>query len=566
MNSANQFIIACIALLFFIPTLEAQQHTTASFNIKQIEKRIDSLLSTYNEKDPGITIGLIKQNTLVLQKQFGLANLEHQIPINSTTAFHVASVSKQFTAFAILQLEDKGKLSLDDDIRKYLPEMNAFENTITIKHLLNHTSGLKDQWNLLRLSGWRLNDFINQEQVLNILFKQKSLNFQPNEKFMYSNSGYTLLAEIVSRVSKMPFSEYTRQHIFIPLQMHHTQFVAQEGQVIPNKSNSYYKDGSIFIEDVFHNISVGATNLSTTVEDLSKWAINFKTKKVGNQRICEKMDTQEKLNNGNLYGYANGQFINQYKGIKRIEHSGQDASYQAYLARFPDLNISLVFMNNNSEIDGGKLVRQLTDICLHPYFKSSPKNHASRPLFTHKKPIQLNAKALQHFEGYYWNEKDRYSRQIQIQNDTLQYLRSKTNSTALIPVGKNTFEMQLEEYVAVSFNAHQMTVTLDDGYQIVLGKYTPANYTSKTLNQFKGVYYSTELNTYYNVFVKENTLIVRHTRLGDFKLKAIKNDYFTGHKGSFRKVVFLRNSSGKITGFNVSSSRAKDVRFTKVHY
>jgi len=204
----------------FISRANAQEKVDFALALHQIDKSIDSLLQGYEEQEPGISIGIVSNNKLVYEKQFGLANLEYQIPINDKTSFHVASVSKQFTAFAILLLEDEGKLSLDDDIRVFLPEMHDFQNTITIRHLLNHTSGLKDQYNLLRLSGWTLDDVITNEQILRILFNQRTLNFQPNEKHMYSNSGYTLLAEIVARVSGMSFAEFTNKHIFGPLQMH----------------------------------------------------------------------------------------------------------------------------------------------------------------------------------------------------------------------------------------------------------------------------------------------------------------------------------------------------------
>lgn len=564
MNSSSKIILVCICVLSLIPNLQAQDNFDNSFDLDLIEKRIDSLLNSYNAKEPGISIGVVKNNKLVLEKQFGIANMEHQIPIKSETSFHVASVSKQFTAFAILQLEDIGKLSLDDDIRKYIPEMNNFENKITIRNLLNHTSGLKDQWNLLRLSGWRLNDFIDNNQVLNILYNQTSLNFKPNEKFMYSNSGFTLLAEIVSRVSNMSFSEYTQKYIFKPLEMYNTQFVDRAGQIIINKSYSYFKEDTAFIEDIFNNTSVGATNLSTTIQDLSKWVVNFNSKKVGNNTIFEKMNAQGKLINGNSYGYANGQFINEYRGLTRIEHSGQDASYQAYVGRFPDINISLIFTNNNSEIDGGKLVRQLTDICLNKYFQPQENNPNSKNLLTKKKPMTTKERTLQNFEGYYWNDKDRYSRQIKVQNDTLQYIRNNSDKTALIPVDKYEFEMKMDEYVSVSFNSNQMNVTLNDGYKIVLEKYIPANYNSESLKDFKGTYYSQELKSYYTILVKDNILTANHTRLGYFKLKAIKNDYFIGTKGSFQEVLFFRNKLGKIVNFKVSSSRAKDVQFDKI--
>ena len=559
-----KFILVCTHILFFISNLKAQNNLNYNFDVNKIAEKIDSLLMDYSSKEAGMSIGIVINNKLVIQKQLGLANLEHQIPITRETSFHVASVSKQFTAFAILQLENEGKLSLNDDIRKYVPELNEFENKITINNLLNHTSGIKDQWNLLRLSGWRLNDFIDNDHVLNILYNQTSLNFEPNQDFMYSNSGYTLLAEIVTRVSNMQFSEYTEKYIFKPLKMHNTQFVDKEGQIINNKANSYYKDGEYYIEDVFNNTSYGATNLSTTIEDLSKWIINFNKKEVGDSSLFDKMHSQEKLSNGNTYGYANGQFINEYKGIKRISHSGQDASYQAYIGRFPDLDISIIFFNNNSEIDGGKVVSQLTEICLSEFLETQNYKPTSETLLRKKAPIIKAVKSLKNYEGYYWDDKDKYSRQLKIQNDTLQYIRNDDDKTALIPVGENEFEMAIDEYVSVSLQSNQMVLTFSDGYQITLDKYIPADYNSNTLKQFEGKYYSSELNTFYTLSVEDTILVANHTRLGNFKLKAIKNDFFIGNKGSIQKVVFLRNALGEIVGLNISSSRAKNVEFNKL--
>jgi CubicO group peptidase (beta-lactamase class C family) len=564
MKLKYQTILVCTYILFSIPNIKAQNNLN-TFDVNKIENRIDSLLIDYDDKKAGMSIGIVIENKLVIQKHIGLANLEHQVPISRETSFHVASVSKQFTAFAILQLENEGKLSLSDDVRKYIPELNEFKNTITINNLLNHTSGIKDQWNLLRLSGWRLNDFIDNDHVLNILYNQTSLNFEPNEDFMYSNSGYTLLAEIVTRVSGIRFSEYTKKYIFKPLKMYNTQFVDKEGQIINNKAYSYYKDGKYYIEDIFNNTSYGATNLSTTIEDLSKWVSNFNKKEIGNSVIFKKMDTQEKLNNDETYGYANGQFINQYKGIKRIAHSGQDASYQAYIGRFPDLDLSIIFSNNNSEIDGGKIIGQLTEICLSEYLENKNYKPTTETLLSKKTPIIKAVKSLKNYEGYYWNDKDKYSRQLKIQNDTLQYIRNSNDKTALIPVDKNEFEMAIDEYVSVSFQSNQIVLTLNDGYTITLDKYIPAEYDSNSLKQFVGKYYSPELNTYYTFLSEDNILVANHTRLGNFKLKAIENDFFIGNKGSIQKVLFLRDKLGKIVGLNISSSRAKNVEFIKVN-
>ncbi|MCF8262369.1 MAG: beta-lactamase family protein [Melioribacteraceae bacterium] len=564
MNYLNKLLIACTCLLIFTTNLRSQDSEENEFNLSRIVGEIDSLFKDYNLNKPGIAIGIVHQNELAIQKEYGLANLEHQIPITDKTSFHVASVSKQFTAFAILLMEAEEKLSLDHNIRKYIPEMNEFGNNITIRNLLNHTSGIKDQWNLLRLAGWRLDDIISNNQVLDLIYKQQSLNFMPNEEYMYCNSGYTLLAEIVARVSEKSFAEYMKQNIFIPLGMNNTQFVDKEGVVINNKANSYYKRDDQYLEDIFNNTSVGATNLSTTIEDLSKWAINFTKETTGNEDIFQKMNTLGKLNNGDSFGYALGQFVNTYKGLPRIEHSGMDASYQAYLGRFPEQDISIIVTINRSDINGAKIVRQLTDICLQEYFSQEQSISNSKTILSHKKPIEKNTKELASFEGYYWNYNDNYSRQIAILDDTLYYMRANNDNTALIPVGENEFEMQTDEYTSVSFISNQMNVTLDDGYVIVFDKYIPANYTMNSLEEFTGNYFSPELNAYYTFNIEENILYANHQRLGNFNLTAVMKDYFIGSKGSFREISFHRNNLGKVIGFKVSSSRAKDIFFEKV--
>ncbi|WP_306013251.1 MULTISPECIES: serine hydrolase [unclassified Allomuricauda] len=561
MRTTFKFITSLLLVLNAVTSYA--QNIGEEINIHRISIKIDSLLSHYNANEPGVAIGLVKNNKLVYEKYFGMANLDYGIPINKETSFHVASVSKQFTAFAILLLEDEGKLSLDDDIRTYLPEMHDFEPKITIAHLLNHTSGLKDKYNLLRLSGWTLDDVITNEQVLELIFNQETLNFKPNEKHMYSNANYALLAEIVARVSKMSFSEFTHQRIFEPLQMYDSQFVDQQGQVVKNKSLSYLKVDSTYVEDLFNNFSVGATNLNTTITDLSKWAINYQIKTVGNENIFRKMKTLRHLNNGETYGYANGLFINNYKGFRRLEHSGQDASYQAYLATFPELNFSVIFTNTNGEINGARMVYDIMDICLEQYVDDETLESPAVAKLTHQSPVSIKPEELMQYEGHYWDEGDKYSREIKVENDTLRFI-TKNGNTALVPVGEHAFEMDIDDYLGISFADNKMTITLDDGYQIVSEKYTPANYNATTLEEFTGKYYSSELNAYYSFFIEEEQLTAKHTRLGDFPLKAIKNDYFIGHKGSFLKVVFVRNAAKDVLGFEVSSSRAKNVSFTKL--
>lgn len=539
----------------------AQHSNKGVFDISETERKIDSLFGDY-ENEPGISIGIVFGDSLIFQRQYGLANLEYNIPITDKTSFHVASVSKQFTAFAILLLERDGKLSLEDDIRKYIPEMKVKNKKISIQNLLNHTSGLKDQWNLLRLAGWRLDDMISNEQVLNLIYNQQSLNFSPNDDFMYCNSGYTLLAEIVSRVSGMSFAEFAQQRIFAPIGMNNTAFVDQEGMVIPHRALSYYKEGNVYREDMFNNTSIGATNLSTTIEDLSKWALNFNKPKAGTNEIFAKMAELHYLNNGEKINYGYGQVIDTYKGVPRISHSGLDASYQAYIGRFPQQQISLLLVSNNSSINGGRTVQQLTEICLKGHLNMAPGKNNEKERIP-KSPVKLSNKDLKIYQGHYWNKKDRYSRQIVFENDTLYYARENGNKTGLVPVGHSSFEMTGDEYISVAFKDNDLTLMFDDGYTIEFQKYVPANHNSGSLSEFNGIYFSKELNTFYSFNVKDGQLIANHQRLGDFKLKPIMKNYFLG-SGSFREINFTRDSMGKIIGFEVSSSRAKNILFEKI--
>jgi CubicO group peptidase (beta-lactamase class C family) len=261
-----------------------------------LEGRVDQLFIPWdNEETPGAAIAVSREGKVVYSKGYGEANLEYAIPNSPTTVFHIASVSKQFTAFAVTMLADQGKLSLNDDIRKHVPEVPDFGETITLKHLIHHTSGLRDQWNLLALAGWRLDDVITREQVLRLVSHQKELNFKPGEEFLYCNTGYTLLAETVSRVTGQSFAEWTRDNIFNPLGMDNTLFYDDHEKIVRNRAYSYRGSSGGYKKSVLSYANVGATSLFTTVEDLTKWAWNFKEMKVAIRRSWHKWTKKEFL-------------------------------------------------------------------------------------------------------------------------------------------------------------------------------------------------------------------------------------------------------------------------------
>ncbi len=310
-------------------------------------------------------MAVVQNGEVVQSRGYGLAQMEYEIPIEPSSVFHVASVSKQFTAFAVLMLAAEGRLSLDENIRVYLPELPDYGHTITIRHLLHHTSGLRDQWSLLAMAGWRMDDVITRDQILRLVVRQRELNFEPGTEYLYSNTGFTLLAEIVERVTGQLFRAWTEQHIFAPLGMESTHFHDDHRTIVPNRAYSYQSDpAGGFKKAVLSYANVGATSLFTTLDDLTKWAANFETGDIGGPDIVRRMRSRGVLNNGDTLDYAMGQAIGSYRGLLALYHAGADAGYRAYLLRFPLHRLSVVVMANLASIDAGRLARQVAELYL----------------------------------------------------------------------------------------------------------------------------------------------------------------------------------------------------------
>ena len=439
--------------------------------------QVDELFTAWSGNDtPGAAVAVVQDGEIIYKKGYGIANLEYDIPISPSSIFHIASISKQFTVFSILLLEKQGKLNLDDDIRKYIPEVPDFGKTITLKHLASHTSGLRDQWTLLQMAGWRMDDVITKEQVLKLVSKQKELNFAPGDEYLYCNTGFTLLAEVVARVSEMSFAEFTDANIFKPLKMNNTLFYDDHEKIVRNRTYSYYADSLGFKKSVLNYANVGATSLFTTVEDLSLWSINFSNPKVGDTAIINLMNTPVVLNNGKTFGGALGQFVGEYKGLNEIQHGGADAGYRSYLTRFPDENFAVIVFSNSAEFSSGRMAHKVVDIYLKDRFKVEPEK--------------------------------------EVINDE--------------PGSK------------------------------------PFDESSVNLSDFTGHFYSEELSTAYEFIIEGEKLIARHSRLSDIELNPIGKDMFSGNRGFFSQIEFIRDANNAINGCKVSAGRVRNLYFQKL--
>ena len=352
---------------------------------------------------PGISVAIARGGEIVYRDGFGLAQLEYDQPIDPDTVFHVASVSKQFTAFSLVLLERDGVLSIDDDVRKHVPWLHDFGSKITIRHLLNHTSGIRDQWELLAMSGYRLDDVLTQEHILRILRNQRELNFEPGSEYLYSNMGFSLAAEVAQVASGAPFTEFCKERIFGPLQMNATHFHLDHRQIVPMRAYSYAPKGSGWQKGVLSYANVGATSLFTTASDLTRWLMNLGTGKVGGKAAIEALCTKGKLNDGEELSYALGIMVNQYKGQRAWRHSGGDAGFRSEALYFPDADLAVAVLANGSNIRPQTIANGIADVILADRLTAAEPRPREEPA-AQRETVPIDDETLKRIEGRYTAE------------------------------------------------------------------------------------------------------------------------------------------------------------------
>lgn len=530
------------------------------------EKQIDQIMSRFNRPSaPGASIAVVMDGKVVFKKGYGNAELEYDNPITPLTVFHIASVSKQFTAFAILMLESEGKLSVRDDIRKYIPEVPDFGKTITLDHLIHHTSGLRDQWEILAMAGWRLDDNITTKQILNLVRHQKELNFNPGDRMMYCNTGYTLLAEVVARVSGMSFADFTRTRIFEPLKMSQTQFYDDCQKVVKNRAYSYSLDGSEYKKSNLNYSTVGATSLFTTSEDLCNWALNFEQPVVGKDFI-EKMAQRGVLNNGDTIGYAMGQGIYSFKGLQIFEHGGADAGYRSDLMRIPGRHFSVNVLSNMASFNPGDIAGKIRDIYLSGFMTKDPPKPSEPVQKEEAGNIELSRDLLLTYAGRY-ELKPGMVATITARNRELFAEAPGLPNAKMIPLSETKFAIK-EAGAEVTFvpdgNGSITTMKVSiQGQMITANRIPDFDPASVNLKELTGLFFSDELNTGYTFVIEDGRLIARHFRTGDVKLTPVKENVFGGDQWYFGQVEFLRDQSGSVTGCKISGSRAVNLIFSR---
>ncbi|HUQ67777.1 MAG TPA: serine hydrolase domain-containing protein [Flavitalea sp.] len=514
---------------------------------------------------PGCTVGIVKNDSLIFSKGYGMANLEYAVPNEPQTLYHMASVSKQFTAYSIVLLAKQGKLKLDDDIHKWLPWFPDLKEKITIRNLLNHTSGIRDQWQLLAISGTRLDDVITQDQIIKILSKQQGLNFKPGEQYSYSNSGFTMLAEIVKAASGQTLRQFTDSAIFKPLGMINTHFHDDYTEIEKNRSYSYdRKDSSHFANAVLSYSVAGATSLFTNINDMSKWIMNFFEHKVGDQKDIDMLTQRGKLNNGKELSYALGIANDAWKGWRQYSHSGGDAGYRTHVTVFPDLKMGFIVFSNLGDFNPGEKVYQMADIFIN--------DTASKKEVVKKEPRDSTAAVLKDtlsikkFTGNYFGE-DGLPISFDVRNSQLHY-HIYTQSSFLIKEAKDTFSIPQAPEIKFIFGIKGKDTTVDvitPDQLYHLKKYINNTLQSdEVLKKYTGVYSCPELDCKYGIVLKDHHLFLTNPKYNDAKLTLIGKDHLTNDNWWINHLMMKRDSKNNIIGFEINSGRIMHLRFTKI--
>jgi len=518
-------------------------------DIPNITKKIDRVFEKFNRFDsPGAAVLVQLHGRNIYKKCFGLANLEHHIPIEPESSFDLASVSKHLTSFAVLLLEKDGKLDLDDDIRRYLPELPDYNTKITIRHLLYQSSGLWEFWTILnKYSGFRDRDYFKMIDVLNLLRHQGELVFNPGTKYAYTNTNYSLLAEIIKRLTGVSFGEWTKKNLFDPLEMENTYFQEDCTIPIPKKATAYLKRDGRYVLARPSNVEIpGSAHAFTTLNDMAKWIDNFRTGKLGGKTVLRKMFTRGTLDNGKEIAYAAGLIVGRHEGVEIIEHSGQTGGYKTMLVYCPEKELGIVILANERSINAYDLSHRILGICLGngDESKSIPDQSGDN------KSIKLDASVLNNILGGY---------RIEGTNELLGLYRDGNfvfgsilgrGNKLLLPVSETRFvdysgKFEIHFLTNESGQVNQATMVLH-GDTLVAHK-TQLD-TEISPKEFTGSYYCRELGSICAVLEKNRELILSPQRNNDIKLYCLEPNSYVGAWGF---MSFNRDGNGRVNGFTL---------------
>lgn len=526
--------------------------------------RIPAIFAAYARNDaPGCVVGVFRAGTVLYTGAFGLADVAHRIPLTDSTVISIASTSKQFTAFAVLLLEAEGKLRLDDDIRRHVPEVPQFAHPITLRALLSHTAGLRDYWNLFDMAGWRISDDETKADFLWLVGRQRDLNHQPGAEFLYNNTGYALLAITVERVSGIPFRQFVTERIFRPLGMTRSDVRVVMEQMIPGMASGYWGHDPASLYYAVPPFSfAGHTGIVSTVRDLARWDANFYTPRVGSRALLDLMGTPGRLGDGTTFGYGMGLFIGTHRGHRMISHAGSDPGYKADLLRFPDDSLSVAVLCNAFDISPTPLALQVADLYL-PQAAAAADNPPDSAALTRDTTPPPDTRTL---AGLYWHSATGSTQRFFFENDWLLIDGGGEGKFPLAPVGPGAYRLTAApRRFILRFRRDTSGLVVDvdvEGSPVSRHVRVPDSLGRPApLQPLTGAWYSPELDVTWNIVLAEGRLVLERHRMAADSLTRLFGDVFQSRHGFV--LEFTRSRSGTPASVAVTTERVRRLRFSR---
>ncbi len=535
------------------------------------KKLTDQLMAPYDGDDsPGAAVQVWRDGRTLYSKAYGMANLAYDIPFETATPTNIGSTSKQFTAFAVLLQADRGLLSLDDDIREHIPELPEFDETITVRHLLTHTSGLREFLNLLMMTGRRLDhgDWVDRSEIIDIVQRQPVLQNEPGSEFNYNNSAFGLAAVIVERTSGQDFHIFMQENVFGPLGMTRTMVRPSPEHIVPGMSEGYTPGADGFREIGDLGGAVGAGGIYSTVEDLQKWVQNYANPQVGSAEIFDQMMTSYVLTNGDETGYGYGLTIDEQRGLRRVHHGGADVAHRSMLVYYPEINAGITTQSNHSGFSSN-VAFELAEA----FFADAMESEDDEAVETGEGSFDPEAYDPEDFDDYVGrydlDASPNFILTFTREDGTFYTQATGQQQLEIVPTSDSTFALTVVEAsvvfhrneagevdgITLNQNGQNHATRLDDDGA---AGWAP---TVEDLADFEGRYFSEELETFYTLTLEDEVLVVSHRRLADANLTAGEEDAFTGGGLTYS---FERDRNGAVIGFYVANGRTRDVRFERV--
>jgi len=506
-----------VAFILLLCSFAAAQSLTPA----EIAK-VDEVFADYSKPNSaGCALGVYRNGSIAYEHGYGMASLELGVPITPETVFDIGSTSKQFTAFTIQLLQQQGKLSLDDDIRKFIPEFPNYGATITLRHLLSHTSGLRDYTALFELAGVPEQNLTTDQDALDLILRQKELNFKPGEEWDYSNTGFFLLSQVVKRITGQSLRDFDQENIFNPLGMSSTQIFNSHTQVIAHRATGYSYDpeAKSFGVEMSNFEQTGDGSVQTSIRDLVKWDENFYTAKVGGADVIHRMQVVGKLNNGEEHGYGTGLFISTYRGQPIVSHGGAWAGYRAELLRFPQQHQSVAVLCNVAQSTPSARARRVADVVLASVLQPVPASRNSNAAVSHD--------LMRGYPGVYKDQKGHYLK-IDLKDGKLWL---STYGIELVPESATVFRSK-ELEGTITFSPKQMVIDMTGEKQRTYTR-VPTEQPND-LSRFTGDYYSPELDSVWEIRLRDGKLTAhpKHDPTPPTPLSPISQTLFLIESGS----------------------------------